>query len=118
MTRSDRAAQLWPVLALAARNRQILTYDIVRRLISVPRPAVGGFLAPIQDYCMQRNLPALTIIFVSEDSGLAGVGFIAAQDVPAAHEQAFDRDWLADSAPSPDDLEQAYRRAHPNDAEA
>jgi hypothetical protein len=29
MTVIERAAQIWPVLALAARNRQVLTYEIV-----------------------------------------------------------------------------------------
>ena len=39
MSAGERAAQIWAVLALAARNRQILTYEIVGRLIGVPARA-------------------------------------------------------------------------------
>lgn len=98
MTRHDRAAQLWPLLALAARNRQVLTYDIVSRLTGVPRPAVGGFLGPIQDYCLHHNLPPLTILVVSEESGLPGVGFIAARDIPKKQAEVFAFDWLGHNA--------------------
>ena len=47
----ESAAQIWAVLALDARNRQILTYDIVGKLIGVPRQALGPMLEPIQSYC-------------------------------------------------------------------
>jgi hypothetical protein len=48
MNRFERAAQLWAVLVLAARHRQVLSYDLVARATGVPRAAVGGFLWPIQ----------------------------------------------------------------------
>jgi hypothetical protein len=38
---SERAAQIWSILALASKNRQVLTYDILSRLIGVPRPGLG-----------------------------------------------------------------------------
>src|SRR5918994_1964839 len=37
MTTYERAHQIWSVLAWAARNRQVITYDILGRLIGVPR---------------------------------------------------------------------------------
>ena len=36
----ERATQIWPVLAFAAMNRQILTYEIVEQLIG-SRPVKG-----------------------------------------------------------------------------
>ena len=50
MNRFERASQLWPLLALAATNRQILTYSQVSRLTGIPPPALGGFLDPIAKY--------------------------------------------------------------------
>ena len=100
----ERAAQIWPVLVLAARNRQILTYDLLGRLIGVPRPALGQLLEPIQSYCLINGLPALTAIVVSESTGLPGTGFIAAADVPAEQAKIFQTDWLSHNPPKPEEL--------------
>jgi len=105
MTRHERAVQLWPLLAFADRNRQILTYDLVSRLTGVPRPAVGNFLDPIQDYCLHQKLPPLTVLVVSEKSGLPGVGFVAAKDFAGAQASVFAHDWCSKPAPSPQAFE-------------
>jgi hypothetical protein len=111
MRREERSQQLWSILALAATNRQILTYDIVARLTGVVRPSIGDFLRPIQQYCEENRLPALTSIVVSDDSGLPGEGFITAQHVPAAQVRVFRHDWLQLPAPSAEQLAEAYSRA-------
>lgn len=111
MTRAQRAQQLWSVLVLAAGSRQILTYDLVARIIGGMRPAIGDWLRPIQQYCSENGLPALTSIVVSEQTGLPGDGFIAAADVPAAQVAVHGFDWLSRNAPSVDDLDAAYSRA-------
>ena len=108
MTKYERAAQLWSVLALAARNRQVLTYDITARLTGVPRQGLGGFLGPIQSYCQRENLEPLTILIVSEENGLPGEGFIAAEDIPSTQMRVFEYDWIGHGVPSPQDLEEAY----------
>src|SRR5437868_13132294 len=101
----ERAAQIRPVLTLAAHNRQILTYDLVARLIGVPRPGIGKLLEPIQTYCLVNGLPALSILVVSQDTGMPGVGFIAASDIPAEQARVFREDWLVRGCPSPEDFE-------------
>lgn len=111
MTRSERAQQLWSLLALAATHRQTLTYDIVARASGLVRPSIGDFLRPIQQYCSEKHLPPLTSIVVSEESGLPGVGFIAAADVPAAQSQVFQHPWLDERAPTAEQFEEAYSRA-------
>ena len=72
MKATERASQIWAVLALAARNRQILTYEIVGRLIGVPARGLGHLLEPIQSYCLLKDLPPLTILVVQETTGLPG----------------------------------------------
>src|SRR2546430_1637524 len=66
MKASERAAQLWAVLALAARNRQVLTYDLVAQLTGVARQGLGQLLEPIQSYCIVKNLPPLTALVVKQ----------------------------------------------------
>ncbi len=111
MTRSERAQQLWSLLVLAATSRQILTYDLVARLTGVVRPSVGDFLRPIQQYCIENGYPALTVLVVSETSGLPGEGFIAAADVPRAQMDVFRHRWLDLNAPTTEQLDAAYSRA-------
>lgn len=111
MRREERSQQLWSLLALAATHRQVLTYDIVARLTGVVRPSIGDFLRPIQQYCSENRLPALTSIVVSDESGLPGEGFIAAQDVPAAQARVFRHDWLQRPAPTAEQLADSYSRA-------
>lgn len=114
MTANERATQIWSVLALAARNRQILTYDILSKLTGVPRPGLGQLLEPIQSYCLVHNLYPLTILVVSEETGMPGAGFIAAQDIPMAQQQVFSFNWLEHGAPSPDQFQEAVNRRPSN----
>lgn len=111
MKREERSVQLWSVLALAATNRQVLTYDIVARLTGVVRPSIGDFLRPIQQLCLEKNFPPITAVVVSEQTGLPGDGFLAAADVPEAQMRVFQFKWLDVSAPTAEELANAYTRA-------
>lgn len=111
MSAAERAAQIWPALALAARNRQILTYEIVGRLIGVPARGLGHLLEPIQSYCLLKDLPPLTILVVQEGTGLPGAGFSAASADELSKKQleVFGFDWLQHGAPTPDQLASAVQ---------
>lgn len=106
----ERAVQIWSVLALAARNRQVLTYDILSELIGVPRQGLGQLLEPIQSYCLVHNLPPLTILVVRRDTGLPGSGFSAASDIPPTQMRVFEHDWSHQACPTPEEFEEAVRR--------
>lgn len=109
MTASERASQIWGVLGLAARNRQILTYEMVGRLIGVPARGLGHLLEPIQSYCLTNGLPPLTILVVQEATGLPGPGFSAANAGEYARKQldVFAFDWMEHGAPTPEALGRA-----------
>ncbi len=109
MTVFERATQVWAVLALAAHNRQILTYSIVAQLTGIPRVGLGKCLEPIQSYCMLKQLHPLTILVVSEKSGMPGLGFIAATDIPQKQQDVFKYDWVAHGGPSAEVLEKAVK---------
>ena len=96
MSAPKRAAQIWAVLGLAARNRQILTYQMVGKLIGVPARGLGHLLEPIQSYCLLNDLPPLTILVVLEETALPSKGFSAASASELAKKQleVFAFDWL------------------------
>jgi hypothetical protein len=109
MNVGERAAQIWPVLALAARNRQVLSYPILGRLIGVPQEGLGQLLEPIQSYCIREKFPPLTVLVVGSKTGMPSIGFIAAHDVPKAQAEVFSRDWLKHKAPTPETFANAVR---------
>lgn len=104
----QRAAQFWAVLAFAARNRQTLTYEMLSRLVGMPRAALGGMLEPIQTFCQKKKLPPLTVLVVQQRTGLPGSGFIAAADIPSAQSKVFNYNWIRFGSPSPKDTSKSY----------
>jgi hypothetical protein len=111
MTRSERACQIWAVLAWAAHHRQTLTYGALSRLVGVPAAGLGQLLEPIQSYCLISGLPPLTILVVQQSSGLPGSGFTGASASELARAQiaVFAHDWMALGNPGADTLETAVR---------
>jgi hypothetical protein len=105
----ERAAQIWPVLAFAAGNRQVVTYEILGRLIGVPSIALGQLLEPIQSYCLMKQLPPLTILVVSKRNGLPGSGFTAASDIPMQQIRVFEHDWQEVGCPTPEEFDSAVK---------
>lgn len=114
MTRFERAVQLWPLLTFCATQRHVLNYDIAAKLTGVPRPALGGFLEPVQSYCLLKQLPPLSSIVVGGQTGIPGEGFIAAADVPSAQAAVFNRPWLNDKPPTVAELEESVRQLPSN----
>jgi hypothetical protein len=114
MTAAQRASQIWPILLLAAKNHQILSYELLGDLIGMPRPGLGQVLEPIQSYCLVNGLPALTVLVVSNKTGLPGSGFVAAQDIPATLMKVFNKDLKDWPKPTPDNFAEAVRKRPSN----
>ena len=114
MTTAERAAQIWPLLCFAAKNRQVLNYGLLGSLIGVPAAGLGHLLEPIQSYCLLNKLPPLTVLVVQTDTGLPGEGFIASQDVPGAQADVFKRDWLRLRPPTSQGFAEAVSRLPTN----
>jgi hypothetical protein len=49
----------------------------------------------------------MSILVVSEKSGMPGVGFIAAQDIPRTQQAVFTFDWVAHGCPSAAEFEKS-----------
>lgn len=105
----ERALQAWPLLAFAARNRQLLTYELVGKLTGMHAAGIGSVLEPIQSYCLLNDLPPLTALVVNKTTGLPGTGFIVTGDVPRQFTRIFEHDWLSTGCPSLEQLTEAVR---------
>ena len=82
----------------------------LRHPLEADRRAENGawhLLEPIQSYCLLHNLPPITILVVSETTGMPGTGFVAAQDIPRTQMEVFAFDWLEHGSPSAEDLREA-----------
>lgn len=77
----------------AARNRQILTYEILGDMIGVPPQGLAGHLGHIMHYCQREELPPLTVLVVQKKSGKPGEGFTTFEDLHRGRERDFAQDW-------------------------
>jgi hypothetical protein len=97
--RDQSAAQLWSLLAFAARAQHILSYKTIEQLTGIPKQAQAWPLGSVQDYCNDRKFPPLTAIVVAEETGLPGKGFTEATGITddkvcAAQARVFVFNWL------------------------
>jgi alkylated DNA nucleotide flippase Atl1 len=113
-THPTRALQIWQILVAYARERRTLTYGMVAKLLGYEG---AGTLAPILGhimfYCIQQELPPLTVIVVNQETGLPGQGLIEA-DLNRDRERVFNYDWFGLYPPTPDELHQAYQQGNAN----
>ena len=105
----QRAFQIWPLLVFAAANRRILTYREVGDCTGMAYSGLGGCLERIHLYCEKHELPPLTILVVSVDTGLPGGGFHSikidsAESLAQAQRKVFQYDW-AKHKPQLEDFE-------------
>lgn len=115
MTQYERAAQLWSVLALSARNHQIISYSTLKKLTGLSQRSVGPHLDPISDYCRQKGLPQMWKLVVSEKTGLPGKGGVGPEettvDILVAQNRCFIFDWISHECPTPEDFKKAHEKA-------
>ncbi len=106
MTLAERAAQVWPLLAWAAKNKQTLTYTQVEKLTGMVARGLGNVLLQVLEYCESKKYPQLTVIVIGED-GQPGSGIqdrMTPQEVQDARKEVFGFDWLNAKPPNPEDL--------------
>jgi len=109
MTREERALQIWSLLTFAASLRMTLTYKRLGELIGAGPMSLGGWLEPIQSYCLINELPPLTVLVVRDSDGMPGSGFVAAEPsaVPEAQTRVFRHHWTSMQPPKTEDLARA-----------
>src|SRR5690606_6880805 len=90
----QRAALGWDVLARVAKEKGLIRYGELGNQIGIHHRPIRYVLGYIQDYCLQNQLPPLTILVVNQ-SGLPGEGFIAwdVDDIDEGLRQVYGFNW-------------------------
>jgi hypothetical protein len=116
MKASERSCQIWAVLAWVAKTRQNITYSQLAQITGAFTGGLGGWLEPIQSYCILNGLPPLTVLVVQQESGMPGSGFTGASagDLARAQAQVFAFNWLEHGNPGADKLEAAAKQLPSN----
>ena len=103
----ERAQQFWSVLAFAAREQKVVSYEMLHQLTGMAIES-GRELGHIFYYCQSHDLPLLNLLAVSKGSGKPGHGCPAnLADLPSQQARVFVYDWLKHGAPTPDDFRKA-----------
>ena len=108
MTTYERAVQIYQVLICAAHHRATMTYPMLGGMIGLPAQALGPHLEHIQSYCLENDLPPLTVLVVKTSGGRPGSGFHTAEDVDRARESVFVHNWFGMPPITPDTLRKMY----------
>jgi hypothetical protein len=110
MTNPQRALQLWPVLALAAITRTILTYEEISSITGLPgNPA--NVLGHIYFYCKKRDLPLLSVLAVNKHTGRPTTNLYDGIEVPDEQRRCFAYDWLNCELPTLEEFAETYKAA-------
>ena len=106
MAQAEQAVLLWPMLALAARTQQILSYAAVEGYTGIARHGLNRALGLIHDYCERRGWPLLNTIVVSQQSGMPGED-LSPVEIKVEQGKVFLFDWSGHDKPRPDDFQAA-----------
>src|SRR4051812_11922919 len=111
MTSAERGTQVWAVLTCAAKNRQILTYQLLGDLIGLQKHTLTKPLDAVFAYCREQDLPPLTVLVVSTKTGRPALDS-GLEDVPEEQREAvFKHEWFRRRPPTAQELEQAASSA-------
>jgi hypothetical protein len=107
----ERAQQFWSVLAFAAREQKVVSYEMLSQLTGMAQEC-GRELGHIYYYCVDQKLPLLNLLAVSKESGKPGHGCpTSVADLPSQQARVFIYDWFEHGAPSADDFRRAAAKA-------
>lgn len=98
----ERAGRLWPVLVALAKDRKTTTYGDAARSIGIHHRPIRYVLEPIQDYCLKEDLPRLTALVVSKNTGLQGTGYLGSPGAEADLDEVFAFNWSSIENPFSD----------------
>ena len=108
-----RALQAWLYLIGKAANRQTVKFDELRLLMGYPTDnPLASILRCIMSFCIQNNLPPLTVIVVNR-YGVPGEGFTAEkmEDYHQRREDVFNYPWFKIFPPTIDEFQKARESA-------
>jgi hypothetical protein len=109
MNQPEQAVLLWPVLALAARNQEILSYSDIQGFTGIDQRGLGKPLGLIHRYCERQRFPRLNLIVVNRDTGLPGegapIGSMTPEQIFVEQARVFVFDWPSKDKPRTNDFD-------------
>lgn len=106
MTTKDQAVIVWSVLAFAAQEQKVITYERLAGVTGIPRNGFAECLGHIHRYCDRKKLPNLNKLVIGK-LGKPGKGIpfkTSVDDALRAHLQIFAVDWSAKAKPKTGDF--------------
>ena len=92
-------------------NRQTITYGTLAKLLSYHGAGVmAQLLDPIMCFCIENNLPPLTILVVNDTTGSPGKGLILRGEENSERERVYKCNWYNIYPPTEEDFAQALRK--------
>ena len=92
-----RAHQIWAVLLLLAKNRQIITYGGLGKLVGgVAASGFGDMFRVISRYCGDKDYPQITVLVVDKETAKPskGSGFSDDDDeIQERFQKVFSYNW-------------------------
>lgn len=90
----QRAAKAWEVLIKVAKKRDFIRYKSLGGKIGIHHRAIRFVLAVIQDYCVDNNLPPLTIL-IGDENSMPGKGFTAwdRENIKEGKKEVYNLNW-------------------------
>lgn len=94
INQNQRVAYAWDSLIRISKNKDLIRYNQLGNQIGIHHRAVRFVLGVIQNYCLENQLPPLTILVVNQ-SGLPGEGFVAwdVDNIEQGLQQVYNYNW-------------------------
>lgn len=95
INQEERAGKGWNILAKVANQKKLITYGELGKGIGIHHRAIRFVLGVIQDYCIDHELPPLTILVINKSEGKPGDGFTAwdVEDIDNGLDQVYNFNW-------------------------
>jgi putative restriction endonuclease len=77
VNKEQRAFLVWPILTNCARKNEPITYGELGIRLGIFHRTFTPSLSLIQEFCIDNELPPLTILVITKKKGLPGNGFKA-----------------------------------------
>lgn len=104
-----RAVQIWQILVSMAHNRQSTTYSQLSKLLGFTRTVrLTESLGSIMYYCNQNELPPLTVLIVSEKTGVPKEGLMLPGEENREREKVFKYNWYNIYPPTREEFAKAW----------
>ncbi|MEA2064595.1 MAG: hypothetical protein U9P14_12900, partial [Gemmatimonadota bacterium] len=104
-TSYELANRVWPILTKVAKQGESITYIKIATRFGYPYATpIRHPLEVIQEYCIEKEFPPLTILVVSGKSGKPGSGFIALPgdcNLEQGRQRVFNFEWDKIETPFP-----------------